>query len=138
MRLGINDRVTFIGPVPIDQVGNWYHAADVVVLASRCPEASSRTVLEAMSCGRAVVAPNFGGPAEIITEGSTGRLFERGSATSLATAIKRAYQERQSLGARARLACARRYRPEVVGPQYLKLYQSLVYPQPINTQPVDR
>lgn len=123
--LGVADRVTFVGQVPIDEVGSWYHATDVVVLASRSPEGSSRTLLEAMSCGKAVVGPNSAGPMELVTEGSTGRLFERGDSASLATAIERAYQERASLGPRAQ-AASQKYRPAVVGPQYLKLYESLL------------
>lgn len=125
-RLGISERVTFVGPVPITEVGNWYHAADVVVSGSRCAEGSSRTLLEAMSCGRAVVGPNFAGVAEVVTEGSSGRLYDRGDVASLATAIERAYQERSSLGKRG-LETARQYRPDVVGPQYLNLYESLLY-----------
>lgn len=124
-QLGVLDRVTFVGPVPITEVGNWYHAADVVALASRCPEGSSRTLLEAMSCGRAVVGPRFGGAAEVITDASTGRLFERCQAASLAEAIERAYRERATLGKRGQEA-AHAYRPDVVGPQYLELYKSLL------------
>lgn len=123
-QLGVAERVTFVDRVPIQKVGCWYYSADVVILGSRAPEASSRTVLEAMSCGRAVVAPDFGGPAELITEGSTGRLYRRNDASSLAAAIKRAYAERQSLGARAKQA-AERYQPASIGPQYLRLYQGL-------------
>lgn len=117
-------RVTIVGPVPIHDVGSWYHAADVVALASRAPEASSRSLLEAMSCGRAVVGPNFGGPAELVTEGSTGRLFARGDARSLAAAIRQAYAERLSLGRRG-LEAARQYHPDRVGPKYLRLYEAL-------------
>ncbi|MBI4185470.1 glycosyltransferase family 4 protein [Candidatus Berkelbacteria bacterium] len=124
-QLGVADRVRFVGPVPSGEVGNWYYAADVVVLASRCPEASSRTLLEAMSCGRAVVGPNFAGPAELIIEGSTGRLFERGDAVSLATTIEQAYKERVSLGRRAK-EVSRRYHPDSIAPRYLALYQSLL------------
>jgi glycosyltransferase involved in cell wall biosynthesis len=123
--LGVTDRTTFAGPVPAHEVGAWYHQADVVVLASRAPEASSRTILEGMSLGKPVVAPNCAGPAELVTEGSTGRLFPRGDATGLAHAIRRAHSERLTLGARARLA-SERYHPKRIGPRYCALYESLV------------
>lgn len=122
---GVDGRVQIVGQVPLRSVGAYYAAADVVVQASRCPEASSRTLLEAMSLGKAVVGPNYAGPAELITEGSTGRLFERGSAASLAAAIDRAYRERQRLGERAKQA-AERYLPEKVGPRYLELYERIL------------
>ncbi len=124
-QLGVLSRITFVGQVPIWDVGNWYHAADLVVSGSRCAEGSSRTLLEAMSCGRAVVGPDFGGVAEVVIEGSTGRLYQRGDLVSLALAVERAYRERRSLGKRGQQA-ARQYRPEVVGPQYLTLYKSLL------------
>lgn len=124
-RLGVASRVTFVGQVPLSEVGSWYHAADVVVSGSRAAEGSSRTLLEAQACGRAVVGPSFGGVTEVVTEGSTGRLYERGNLDSLITAIKQAYRERTSLGKRGAQS-ARRYRPDLVGPQYLKLYESLL------------
>ena len=124
-KLGVIDRIDFKGRVPTHEVGKYYHYGDVSVLASRSPEASSRTVLEAMSLGKAVVAPNFAGPTELITEGSTGRLFERGDWRSLAFKIKQAYRERVGLGERALLE-SDRYHPEKVGPEYLKIYKKLI------------
>ncbi|MBI4032508.1 glycosyltransferase family 4 protein [Candidatus Berkelbacteria bacterium] len=123
-QLGVADRVRFVGPVPLADVAKWYLAADVAVQAGRWPEPSSRMILEAMSLGRAVVGPNYAGPAELITEGCTGRLFERGNAASLARTIEQAYQEREALGERAREAAAA-YLPSRVGPRYLELYAAL-------------
>lgn len=122
--LGVADRVRFIGSVPLADVAPWYLAADVAVQAGRWPEPSSRMLLEAMSLGRAVVGPNYAGPAELIDEGCTGRLFERGNPASLALAIEQAYAERDALGARARVA-AEAYLPSRVGPRYLELYAQL-------------
>lgn len=124
-KLGVGSRVEFVGSVSNDEVGKYYHLGDVSVLASRSPEASSRTVLEAMSLGKAVVAPKFAGPAELIVEGSTGRLFERGNPESLAKKIDQAYRERESLGRRAAQATAK-FHPEVVGPKYLEIYEDLL------------
>lgn len=122
--LGVAERVQFIGRVPVSEVATWYQKADLAVLASRAPEASGRTLLEAMSLGRPVVAPQFAGPAEVVTEGSTGRLFVRGDAMSLAGAITRAHTERATLGERARSA-AERYEARNVGPRYEALYATL-------------
>lgn len=121
---GVADRVQFVGRVPTYEALEWYRRADVAVLASRMAEGSSRTVLEAMGAGLAVVAPRFGGPLGLLTDGSTGRLFDRGDVTSLTAAIHRAYEERQSLGARAHEAI-KAYAPERVGPKYEALYRAL-------------
>lgn len=119
---GVADRVRFVGQLPTHEAIEWHRRADVSVLTSRMAEASSRTLLEAMSCGRAVVAPRFGGPLGIVTEGSTGRFFERGDIVSLVVAIRRAYKERESLGRRAREA-VKAYQPSHVGPLYEALYE---------------
>ncbi|MBI2589598.1 glycosyltransferase family 4 protein [Candidatus Berkelbacteria bacterium] len=123
--LKIADRVTFHEAIAHAEIGSWYQRADVVVLPSRAPEASSRSLLEAMSCGRAVVAPNYAGPKELIIDGSTGRLFDRGDPHDLARVIRQAYRERVSLGKRA-LAVSLKYHPDKVLPQYLELYRELL------------
>ncbi len=123
-RLGVAERARWVGQVSFEEVPDWYAQGDVIVLASRGVEASSRTVLEGMSLGKAVVAPRFGGPAEMVDDGVTGVLFERGDARDLARAIKTAYQQRARLGGQAR-EVSRRYRPEDVGSKYLELYAQL-------------
>jgi glycosyltransferase involved in cell wall biosynthesis len=58
-------RLRLLGRVPIDVVAQWYAACDVVALASR-QEGQPVAVLEALACGRAVVATSVGGVAEVI------------------------------------------------------------------------
>ncbi|MBI4023091.1 glycosyltransferase family 4 protein [Candidatus Berkelbacteria bacterium] len=123
-QLGVADRIEFAGAVPPAQVSAWYRRADVVVQASRGAEASSRTILEGMSHGKAVVGPDFGGPAELIEDRVNGVRFARGSVPELVRAIRTAYAERERLGAQARRT-SERYQPDVVGPAYLALYEQL-------------
>jgi glycosyltransferase involved in cell wall biosynthesis len=47
---------------------------DIVVTPSTEPEAFGRTIIEAMACGKPVIATNLGGPLEIITHGHDGFL----------------------------------------------------------------
>jgi glycosyltransferase involved in cell wall biosynthesis len=58
-KLGLADRVRFVGPKPPDEVACWLSAADVFVLASDF-EGCPNVVLEAMACGRPVVATRVG------------------------------------------------------------------------------
>nr|WP_239565928.1 glycosyltransferase [Paenibacillus sacheonensis] len=51
-----------------------YRAADVVVIPTVYSEGTSLSCLEAMSCGKAVVAANVGGLNDLITDGFNGRL----------------------------------------------------------------
>ena len=57
--LGVADRVLFAGPQTPDGVAQWLGAADVFVLASD-REGCPNVVLEAMACGRPVVATTVG------------------------------------------------------------------------------
>jgi teichuronic acid biosynthesis glycosyltransferase TuaC len=58
-RLGLSDRVLLVGAKPPDEVALWLAAADIFVLASDF-EGCPNVVLEAMACGRPVVATKVG------------------------------------------------------------------------------
>jgi glycosyltransferase involved in cell wall biosynthesis len=64
-RLGIAEKVLFVGAKPPDEVAVWLGAADVFVLASDY-EGCPNVVLEAMACGRAVVATKVGDIARMV------------------------------------------------------------------------
>ncbi len=78
--------VAFLGHRP--DVAAVYNACDVFVLPSR-REPFGRAVIEAMACGKPVIAGAEAGPAEILTDGETGLLIPPGDATALAAAIAR-------------------------------------------------
>lgn len=58
-RLGLSDRVAFVGARPLDEVALWMAASDVFVLASDF-EGCPNVILEALACGRPVVAAKVG------------------------------------------------------------------------------
>jgi glycosyltransferase involved in cell wall biosynthesis len=62
--LGIENLVTFIGPLPQEQLVRWYRAADLLVLPSRS-EGVPNVLLEASACGCPWVASSVGGVPEI-------------------------------------------------------------------------
>jgi glycosyltransferase involved in cell wall biosynthesis len=66
--------VEFVGMVPHAEVNRYYDEADIFVLPS-IRECGGAVVLEAMSRGLPVIATNWGGPADYITE-STGFLVD--------------------------------------------------------------
>lgn len=74
--------------VPHDHdVARCYDLLDIVVLASQGPEAFPMILLEAMSLGKAIVAPRAGGVAELLEDGQTALLVREASAGSLAQGI---------------------------------------------------
>jgi glycosyltransferase involved in cell wall biosynthesis len=64
-RLGLADAVHWYGAQPADEVARCMHACDVFCLPS-VRESGGAVLLEAMACGRPVVAMDFGGPAEVV------------------------------------------------------------------------
>ncbi len=64
-RLGLTDAVTLTGAIPHQDVADWMAAGDLLALVSRV-EPLGVAALEALACGRAVVATEEGGPREVI------------------------------------------------------------------------
>ncbi len=82
-RLGLDDRVTFVGAQPQDRLRSYYVAADVTVLPSYY-ESFGMVALEAMACGSPVIASRVGGLATTVVDGVTGFLVPDGDASALA------------------------------------------------------
>jgi glycosyltransferase involved in cell wall biosynthesis len=100
LRARAGNNVRFIGalqdPRPaLAQAHCLLHCAD--------REAFGLALVEALAAGRPVVAPNAGGPAEIVTP-ACGRLFRPGDAGSAAAALREALNSDLTAGARARAA----------------------------------
>ncbi|MDF1839022.1 MAG: glycosyltransferase family 4 protein, partial [Planctomycetota bacterium] len=85
-------------------VGQFYAACDFLILPSTRPEPFGLVVLEAFAAGRPVVASAHGGPMEIVRSGQDGLLFESGSSTDLATAMRAMLDQRDALQAMGRSA----------------------------------
>jgi glycosyltransferase involved in cell wall biosynthesis len=83
----LNDHVTFLGHVEADRMPHLLQQFDVAVVPSKWPEPFSRTVLEGMVSGLAVVATPTGGTPEILKHGENGLLFAPGNADDLAQQI---------------------------------------------------
>jgi PEP-CTERM/exosortase A-associated glycosyltransferase len=92
-RLGLSDRVRFVGRVPHDQVNRYYDLIDVLVyprLHTRLTDlVTPLKPLEAMALGRLLLASDVGGHRELIRDGETGVLFPAGDAEALAAAVLR-------------------------------------------------
>jgi glycosyltransferase involved in cell wall biosynthesis len=70
----INTNVIFAGHR--NDVADIMNLCDIVVNPSTEPEPFGRIIIEAMACGKAVIATNSGGPKEIITDRVDGFLVE--------------------------------------------------------------
>ncbi len=82
------ERVRVVGRVPHDDIPTWLAAADVVVQPSLL-EPFGQALVEAMACGRTVVATRIGGPPEFVTE-DAGVLVDPTDVPALARALRTA------------------------------------------------
>ena len=84
--LNIEENVNFLGYVSEIEKYSYYKSADVCVFPS-IYEPFGIVLLEAMACGKPVVASNVGGIPFVVEEGKTGLLFESGNVEDLADKI---------------------------------------------------
>lgn len=100
--------VDLLGPLPERAMISEMQGCDVFALPSRA-EGLSISLLEAMACGRPVVASALPGVEEVVTDGRDGLLVPPGDAVALAGAIERLVRDpglRASLGTSARATVA--------------------------------
>jgi teichuronic acid biosynthesis glycosyltransferase TuaC len=84
-QLDIAEVVTFAGQKPNEEIPVWLNACDVVVLPS-VSEGFGVVLVEAMACGKPVVATTCGGPQDIVTP-ETGVLVPPADDAALAEAL---------------------------------------------------
>lgn len=85
-RLGLTDRVRFLGPVPHGELPIVLNAADVFVLPT-ASEGLANAWVEALACGTPVVTTPIPGAQELITDPNWGRLVQR-DGTAIAGAVQ--------------------------------------------------
>jgi glycosyltransferase involved in cell wall biosynthesis len=81
-KLGLSDRVGFTGFV--DASDSAMRALDIVVHASTQPEPFGMVIVEAMACGKAVVASQSSGASEIFSDGQDVLAYPCGNVEELA------------------------------------------------------
>jgi glycosyltransferase involved in cell wall biosynthesis len=111
-RLGILDRVVFAGFRSVEEI--W--AANHVLLMPSRREGLPLAMVEAMLCGRPVVATDVAGHAEIVEDGITGYLADAPTVGSFGAAMERFWE--------------RRGEAEVIGKAGARRIRELVPPDP--------
>ena len=84
--LNLTENVRFLGFISGDAKWSYYKSIDLCVVPS-INEAFGLSSLEAMACGKPVVASNVGGIPYVVENGKTGLLFECGNIDDLAEKI---------------------------------------------------
>lgn len=84
----LGDRVLLAGARPLHEVPRWMAAAQALVLPSWA-EGTPNVVLEALACGRRVVATEVGGTPDVVTGEELGELVPPRRPDLLAAALER-------------------------------------------------
>jgi glycosyltransferase involved in cell wall biosynthesis len=123
-RLGIAERVRFMGDLPRRALFEIERGADVVVVPSLY-EGFGLAAAEAMALGAPVVASDAGGLSELIDDGITGRLARAGSSDDLAAAITSVLLDKAAaaeMAGAARAYVADHFSPRAVADQTQAFY----------------
>jgi glycosyltransferase involved in cell wall biosynthesis len=106
--LGLSDSVTWLGAISRDHVRREMQACDCFVLPSH-KESFGVVYVEAMACGRPVIAARSGGPEDFVTP-RTGLLVDVGDVNALTEALTCVASEPQ------------RWQPEVIRQHFLSRF----------------
>lgn len=116
-----DERITFTGRVPYEEVTRSYADADVFVHPGVWPEPFGRTILEAMQSGLPVVATSVGGPAETVSQPEL--LCDPGDPEALCESIEHAAADADRIGAENAERVRQEYHPDVVVPKFRRVYE---------------
>jgi len=125
--LKLETKVTFQNFVPHTQIAQYIQKCTILCFPS-LGESFGKTIIEAMSCAKPVIATNQGGAKEIITDGITGILVPPAQPKQLAQKILYLLNNAdimQKLGENARKTAAKQYSWETIAEKYHILYQNL-------------
>ena len=121
-------KIRWMGPVPREELLSSYWGSQVCVIPSLW-ENHPIVCLEAIGCGKAVVASNIGGLSELIQDGENGMLFSVGSSRQLADkliALLSDVNQCQKMGEKARKLIEEKYNPERVARQTIQVYEQVI------------
>jgi mannosylfructose-phosphate synthase len=125
---GMHTRVHITGYVPDELLVPSYQQAQFFVLPSIF-EPFGMTALEAMACGRAVVASKFGGIRNVIASGENGLLVDPSNASEFADAMITLLKDRQLAENIGREACKtvhRYFSWEAIAEKHIRFYEKFM------------
>jgi teichuronic acid biosynthesis glycosyltransferase TuaC len=122
-KLGIRDRVKFLGLVPHENLPDYYTAADALVLASS-REGWPNVLLEAMACGTPVVASTVWGNPEVVSARAAGVLMRSRTPQGVAEAVNLLFHDLPARAATRAFAEAHSWEETSAG--QLRLFEQIL------------
>lgn len=128
-KLDISEYIIFEGFVPYAKINRYYQQCDIVVIPSVWPEPFGRSLIEAMACGKPVIATKAGGIPEIVEHGETGLLVEPANSGEIANALTLLLDNdemRMEMGRRGRKVVEEKYSAEAIARKVLIVYETIL------------
>jgi glycosyltransferase involved in cell wall biosynthesis/O-antigen ligase len=110
-----------------ENVVDYYQAIDILVAPS-LKEAQGTSIVEAMACGKPVIASSVGGIPEVIDDGVDGILIPPDDPEAIAEAVKRLARDnetRKNMGEAAEKSATAKYSFDLLKKRTQMLYRSL-------------
>jgi len=124
----MQNNVSLIGFVNEGKLIKFYQACDIFAISS-LHEGQCCTILEAMSCGKPIVATNVGGIPDSVIEGYNGLLVQPDDPQKMASALLSIIEDeylRANMAKNSRNRCINKFDWEIIAKQTSKIYSELV------------
>jgi glycosyltransferase involved in cell wall biosynthesis len=125
-RLKLTGKVGFTGF--LEDTPAAMRSLDIIVHCSTQPEPFGMVIIEGMACGRAVIASQAGGAAELFTDGENALAHPPGNSAGLARQIERLARDRalrEKLGEAGRGTAEQHYHGRRLAGELLDLYHEV-------------
>lgn len=125
---GLQDRVSFLGHIPPEDIKRYLQKAAVVVIPEQYENMSPLLMIESMSLARPLVISRVGGVPEFIEHGVTGRMADPLDPADFAQNILAVLQDPQAaarMGEAARESILRKCDDEVIWRQIRTMYETV-------------
>lgn len=131
VRLGVKERVRFLGDISEQEKVAWYHAADVFCMPSHLrSEAFGLSQVEAMACGTPVVSCNIESGVPFVNQsGTSGLTVPPEDPVALASALRKVLSDedlRKNLSEGARDRARREFTAEVFCSRVKNVYRRVL------------
>jgi glycosyltransferase involved in cell wall biosynthesis len=125
-RLELHGHTSFVGST--QDIPRFWAGCDVAAFpTNEWVESFGLAAVEAMACGRPVIASNSGGLAEVVADGRSGSLVEPGNVAALVAALRK-YAHDASLrfahGREGRRICEDRFDIRAIAKSYIALFEA--------------
>jgi glycosyltransferase involved in cell wall biosynthesis len=134
VRLGIADRVEWLGACRGPEKERFYRGIHLLAVPSNVFENFGLVALEALAWGRPVVATDIGGLPDIVRDGESGRLVPIADTPALTAAVRELLLDPARagrLGAAGRARVLREFAPELHLERLLALYTTVLSGAPV-------